>query len=114
MGFLHAGLAKKEREKFLRDVFLALQDHLIKDWFTFGLYLDLDVTELNVLETNDSIHVDKRITVRHMLTLWKDKFGETATWDKIIDGLRKIGQNTLAQNLKDLHMHSEVKGTGKC
>ena len=100
---LHAGL---ESDRFLRDVILALQDHLIKDWFTFGLYLDLSVTELNVLETNSLAHPDKRTSVRHMLTKWKDKFGKEATWERIVDALRKIGQNVLAQDLEDKHMQS--------
>ena len=101
---MHAGLAEEERDKFLREAFLALQDRLIKEWFTFGLYLDLSVTELNVLETNYVAHADKRTTVRQMLTKWKDKLGKKATWDKIVDALRKIGVNDLAQDLEDKHL----------
>ena len=103
---MHAGSAEEERDKFLREVFLALQDHLIKEWFTFGLYLNLSVTELNVLETNSVVHVEKRTSVRHMLTKWKDKFGTEATWDKIVDALRNIGQDTLARNLEAKHLQS--------
>ena len=113
---MHVGLAEGEREKFLSDVILALQDHLIKKWFTFGIYLNLTVTELNVLETNSLVHADKRASVRHMLTKWKDKFGKEATWDKIVDALRKSGQNALAKDLEDKHMQSEeqeVKETGE-
>ena len=109
---LHAGLAAEERDKFLRDVILALQDRLISNWFTFGLHLDLSVTELNVLENNSVHHADKRTIVRHMLTTWKDKFGTEATWDKIVDALEKIGQNALAQDLGGKHLQSaerEVK-----
>ena len=107
---LHAGLAEEERDKFLREVFLTLQDHLIKDWFTFGLYLDLNVTELNVLETNSVAYADKRASVRQMLTIWKDKFGKEATWDKIVVALRKIGQNALAQDIEDdKHLQSAEK-----
>ena len=112
-----AGLVKKENDQFLRDVILALQDHLIKEWFTFGLYLDLSVTELNVLETNSVAHADKRASVRHMLTKWKDKFDKEATWDKIVVALRKIGQNALAHDLEDKHMQSEeqeVEELGEC
>ena len=114
---MHAGLDEEKRAKFLREAILALQDPLIKDWFTFGLYLDLDPTELNVLETNSVTHADKRTTVRQMLTKWKDKFGKEATWDKIVDALRKIGQNALAQDLEDKNVKSaerKVKETGEC
>ena len=103
---MNAGLAKEESDKFLREVILVLQDHLIKDWFIFGLHLDLNVTELNVLEINSSFYSDKRINVRHMLTKWKDKFGKEATWDKLVDALRKIGQNALAQDLEAKHLQS--------
>ena len=113
-GVCHVGLVEEEKEKFLHDVFLALQDHLIKEWFTFGLHLDLNVTELNVLETNSFAYADKRTAVRHMLTKWKNRFGEKATWDKIVDALREIGRNALAQDLKDKHMQPEVKETGEC
>ena len=85
------------------------------DWFTFGLHLDLSVTELNVLEANSVAHADKRASVRHMLTEWKDKFGTDATWDKVFDALRNIGQNALAQDLEAKHLQSaEQKETGEC
>ena len=88
-----------------------LQDHLINDWFTFGLNLDLSVTELNVI--NSFGYVDKRTSVRRMLTTWIDKFGKEATWDKIVDALGKIGQNALAQDLEAKHLQSaEQKETG--
>ena len=58
------------------------------------------------METNSVAHVDKRTSVRHMLTKWKDKFGKEATWDKIVDALRNIGQNALARDLEARHMQS--------
>ena len=83
-----------------------LQDHLINDWFTFGLNLDLNVTELNVLEANFFSYANKQISVRRMLTIWIDKFGKEATWDKIVDALRKIGRNALARDLEAKHLQS--------
>ena len=50
-----------------------------------------------------------------MLTKWKDKFGKDATWDKVFDALRNIGQNALAQDLEAKHLQSaEQKETGEC
>ena len=103
---LHAGLAEEERDKFLGEVILALQDRLISNWFTFGLNLDLNVTELNILEINSFGYADKRTSVRRMLTKWKDKFGKEATWDKIFDALRKSGENSLVQDLEAKHLRS--------
>ena len=92
-----------------------LQDHLINDWFTFGLNLDLNVTELNVLEANSFGYADKRQSVRRMLTTWIDKYGEEATWNKIVDALRKIRQNALAHDLEAKHLQSaEQEETGEC
>ena len=103
---MHAGIAEEERDKFLREAFLALQDHLIKEWFTFGLYLGLSVSELNVLETNSIAYAEKQASVRHMLTRWKDKFGKEATWNKIVDALRNMKQNALAKDLEAKHLQS--------
>ena len=67
------------------------------------------------METNSLAHVDERASVRLMLTKWKDKFGKEATWDKIYDALRKIGQNALAQDLEAKNLRSaEQKETGEC
>ena len=112
---MHAGLAEKDEVKFLRELILALQDPLIKDWYTFGLYLDLDPNELNVIECNSINYADKRSSVRCMLTTWKARFGKGATWDKIVDALRNIRQNALAQDLRAKHLQSaEQKETGEC
>ena len=109
---MHAGLLEKERNKFLRELILALQDRLINNWFAFGLYLDLDPTELNVLEINSFSCADKRTSVRRMLTTWIDKFGKEATWNKIVDALRNIGLNALARDLEAKHL--QQKETGEC
>ena len=48
-----------------------------------------------------------------MLTIWINKFGKEATWDKIVYALRKIGHNALAQDLEAKHLQSaEQKETG--
>ena len=106
-------MAEKERDQFLHDATVALQDHLVNEWFKFGLYLGLSITDLNVLEANSIACPDKRICVRHMLTKWKDKFGKEATWDKIVDALRKIEQSALAQDLEDKYMQSRGQETGE-
>ena len=45
-----------------------------------------------------------------MLTTWIDKFGKEATWDKIVDALRKSGQNALARDLEAKHLQSAEQG----
>ena len=48
-----------------------------------------------------------------MLTTWIKKFGKETTWGKIVDALRKIGQNALARDLEAKYLQSaEQKETG--
>ena len=83
---------------------LALQDHVGTDWFTFGLYLGVDVHVLNRLNTSYLTHVDYRNSTREMLTAWTDKFDREATWDKIVAALRKIGNNALARKVEERYI----------
>ena len=85
---------------------LALQDHVGADWFTFGLYLGVDVHVLNRLERSYLTHMDYRISTRELLTAWTHKFAKEATWDKIVDALKKIGNNALAQRVKEQYIQS--------
>ena len=101
MCYCFAGLTKQEKNQFLRTAILILQNALVKEWFTFGLHLGLDVYELNVIETNSVSYVDKRTCVRQMLTKWKDTFDSEATWEKIVIALRKIGNKALAQEVEE-------------
>ena len=96
-----AGLAEDKRDQFLKDAILALQDHFVKDWYTLGLHLGLHVKDLNVIESNSLSYVDKRACVRQMLMIWKDKFDREATWEKIVIGLRKTENNSLAREVED-------------
>ena len=101
MCYCFAGLARQERNQFLQEAILILQNALVKEWFTFGLYLRLDVDELNVIETNSMYYRDERTCVRQMLTKWKDNFASEATWEKIVIALRKIGNSALAEEVEE-------------
>ena len=99
--------AKQQREQFLRDAILLLQNHLVSDWFNFGLHLHIEIDELNVLEVNSLSFPDKRTSVRQLLTKWKDTFDAEATWEKIVIALRKIGNIALAQEVEEQYVMSE-------
>ena len=94
-------MTRQEKNQFLRTAILILQNALVKEWFTFGLHLGLDVYELNVIETNSMSYVDKRTCVRQMLIRWKDTFDSEATLEKIVTALRKIGNKALAQEVEE-------------
>ena len=88
---------------------MKLQDHLAGDWFTFGLQLELDPYELNVLQLNYLAHVDLRHCFRQMIFKWIDKFGSDATWTKIVDALKKTKYNCLADEVKHEYIIEQVE-----
>ena len=97
----------KQDQLFLKDAILILQDHFVKDWYTLGLHLGLDVKDLNVIESNSISYVDKRASVRQMLTKWKDKFDREATWQKIVIALRKTENKRLAREIEEQFIQLE-------
>ena len=94
-------MARQERNQFLCEAILILQSALVKEWFTFGLHLGLDIDELYVIESNSMYYRDERTCVRQMLTKWKDTSDSEATWEKIVIALRKIGNNVLAKEVEE-------------
>ena len=96
----------EEERGFLANAVLLLQDHLVREWFTFGLHLGLEVEELNILESSYLCHLDQRICVRQMLTKWTNKFDRNATWDRIVYALKKIGNNLLAREVEERYIQS--------
>ena len=99
--YCFAGLARQERNQFLREAILILQNALVKEWFTFGLHLELDIDELYVIKSNSVYYRDERTCVQQMLTKWKDTYDSEATWEKIVIALRKIGNKALAQEVEE-------------
>ena len=96
----------EEEKEFLDSAVLVLQDHLVKEWYTFGLHLGLRVRELNLLESSYLCYPDQRICVRQMLTKWQDKFDRKANWTRIVYALKKIENNTLARVVEERYMQS--------
>ena len=103
VNFCHcfADLERQERNQFLHEAILILQNGLVKEWFTFGLHLGLSVDELNVIECNSLSYVDKQTCVRQMLIKWKDRFDAEATWERIVIALGKIGNKALAKKVDE-------------
>lgn len=93
-----------DRDHFIRDVILTLQDDLVRDWFTFGLQLNLSYKELHVLQLNSLALMDQRYCFRQMIVKWVNKLGSDATWSKLADALKIIGENDLARQINNDHM----------
>ena len=100
---------ESEQDQFLGAAMLALQDHVGRDWFTFGLHLGVDVRVLNRLNNSYLKHMDYQVSTREMLTAWMDKFDREATWDKIVAALRKIGNNALAHHVQEQYIQPTVQ-----
>ena len=94
-------MAEDKQDQLLKDAILALQDHFVKDWYNLGLYLGLQVKDLDVIESNSVSYVDKRTCVRHMLKKWKEKFDQKATWEKIVIAIEETGNNSLARKVEE-------------
>ena len=86
------------RSQFIRDVILKLQDHLVGDWFTFGLHLNLEYEELQVIELN---HLNWQRRFGQMIVKWIDRFGSGATWTNIVDALKKMKYDSLANEVEE-------------
>ena len=94
-----------DEDLFLRDVILSIQDEseVFSNWFTFGLRLNLQVNELQVLQGDYNLTRDHRCCVRGMLIKWRNKFPKAATWDTIIKVLKEMDAFRLAQKLEREH-----------
>lgn len=88
-------------DPFLTSVILNLQDQLLEQWFTFGLHIGLNPTTLNALSENQySAGGFKTCTIK-MLIKWRSIYDNKATWKIIIDALRLIQHNRLANQLEE-------------
>ena len=75
------------KDRFIRDVLLILQDDLAKEWFTFGLYLDLKHKEIDDINRK---YFDEKKCFRELIVKWIGKFGPDATWTKIVRALEEM------------------------
>ena len=75
-------------------------------WYNLGLEL-LDPRyegSLNIIERENS---DIETRCRKMLNKWLETCS-TASWDKVIDALRRINLNDAASNIESLIQHGEL------
>ena len=75
------------KDRFIRDVLLILQNDLAKEWSTFGLYLGLKHKEIDDINRK---YIDEKKCFRELIVKWKGKFGSDATWTKIVCALKEI------------------------
>ena len=66
------------------------------NWHSLGLQL-LDINQLDIIQKNYPTDTERCCT--EMLKYWLNVDTE-ASWDKLINALEQIGQNSLAQKIK--------------
>ena len=90
----------------VRNVYLELKD-VSAEWNTLGFHLGLSQKRLDVLEIGCTNKVD--LCYRRMLDAWFD--GDlNPSWEKIVRSLDQMGQNRLAESIRERYIHGECTG----
>ena len=79
----------------------------VTDWYRLGLYLDLKTHELGKIEQNYTNQgCDRRMLV--MLALWL-RSTPTATWKDVVSALQQMGENRVAENIRQKYIRGKSK-----
>ena len=79
----------------------------VTDWYRLGLYLDLKTHELDKIEQNYTNQgCDRRMLV--MLALWL-RSTPTATWKDVVSALQQMGENRVAENIRQKYIKGKSK-----
>jgi len=82
---------------------LKIITHVASECYTFGIHLDLDKDEVKneLLVTGGQV----KSKCQNIMNLWLDgagkkgKEGKSVSWETLIGALRKLGKNSMADNL---------------
>ena len=101
----HLGSAMPPTTKKLNEI---LQEKV--DWFTLGHQLDIDIGALENIKENHHT-ANQRLIV--MLKKWQDTYPERG-WSHIVDALRKLGLNNLADKVNVEYCSDVSSVTSSC
>ena len=90
----------------VRNVYLELKD-VSGDWDTLGFLLGLSQKRLDTLDKGCTNKVD--LCYRRMLDAWFDEDLDPS-WDKLVWSLDQMGQNRLAESIRERYTCSECTG----
>ena len=79
----------------------------ITNWYQLGLYLNLQTHELDKIQQDHAHHGNDRQMVG-MLSLWLRRT-PNATWGDVVSALQQMGENRVAENIRQKHLRRASK-----
>ena len=77
-----------------------LSSKVSADWEDFGLFLGLGLGRLDIIKADNPS--DSQKCFREMIKVWfKQQVNPPPSWSALVKALDDLGQNSLAQNLRD-------------
>ncbi|KAI8493682.1 Ankyrin-2 [Branchiostoma belcheri] len=77
--------------------FKIVQNHLGEDWLHLAFYLDLGFVNIQQIRREKDLIWQSRC----VLEKWKEQQGKKATVDKLLEALKKIGRQDLAEKVRE-------------
>lgn len=86
-----------------------LSDHLIRDWFTLGVYLGVPSSELQIIE-DSTVARNPKAPGFTLLQKWRDSrtLGEKGATNELLDALKAIRRNDLVRFLETRGMWNSI------
>lgn len=79
---------------------------IVTRWYALGINLGIPLYELRKIERNYPNDVDRRMT--ETLSLWL-RYTPSASWKDVVIALQRMGENTLAERIRDKHTEGASK-----
>lgn len=78
----------------MKEINYHIRDQVAVSWYDLGIQLSLDVAELNIIKINHP--TDAKECSTKMFNHWL-QVDTTASWIKLIEALRRINKNQIAE-----------------
>ena len=79
----------------------------VTNWFLLGVNLRLPKHELSKIQQNYAHQGNDQQRVE-MLDLWLRRT-PNATWEDVVDALQQMGENTVAENIREKYIRKRSK-----
>ena len=79
----------------------------ITNWYQLGLYLNLQTHDLSKIQQDHAHHGNDR-QMMEMLALWLRRT-PNATWGDVVNALQQMGENRVAENIRQKHLRRASK-----
>ena len=107
----NAGSVNSELELQATDILnvknLSSELTTITNWYLLGLYLNLQTHDLSKIQQDHAYHGNDR-QMLEMLSLWLRRT-PNATWGDVVSALQQMGENRVAENIRQKHLRRASK-----